>query len=373
MKQIWFNDTARSAVIRYDDVGDSASWTGLHLAALAHQYNVTNNSTVLKEIDKSLDAVSLLSTCSGKPGYIVRFAGPASDPAYKKYYPGYGNGAFNCTIPPYHDYIWLGFSSRDMYFGIAFGLANVLRMLHTDSAQSIIQRTKNITETIVDDLVKYDFWIISPKKQPTNPDPMFLATWKLLALTVNPVKYQHLLKTYKEYFWSAYYTEMTISTKTHNAYFGNELLVEGLYVLSTFEIDVQRREALFNKFTVLAVNHSDHLQPGFAAFYLSAFPDTKYSNIPAGVLQGGLLDYPSTPWEHHVDQTNNPKYMPHHDSDHSECALMIRDRPPDVYMWQREPTALKGGTSECCLQNAHLDLTLPYWMGRSAGYIGTPN
>jgi len=24
----------------------------------------------------------------------------------------------------------------------------------------------------------------------TNPDPMFLATWKLLALTVNPVKYQ---------------------------------------------------------------------------------------------------------------------------------------------------------------------------------------
>ena len=63
-----------------------------------------------KDIDKSLDAVSLLTTCSGKPGYIVghtqcnlhtqiyicslkvRFAGPASDPAYKWYYPGYTNG-----------------------------------------------------------------------------------------------------------------------------------------------------------------------------------------------------------------------------------------------------------------------------------------
>lgn len=45
--QIWFNDTMRSAVVRYDDVGDSAAWTGLHVAALAHEYNVTKNSTVL--------------------------------------------------------------------------------------------------------------------------------------------------------------------------------------------------------------------------------------------------------------------------------------------------------------------------------------
>lgn len=45
--QIWFNDTMRSAVVRYDDVGDSAAWTGLHLAALAHEYNITMNSTVL--------------------------------------------------------------------------------------------------------------------------------------------------------------------------------------------------------------------------------------------------------------------------------------------------------------------------------------
>lgn len=37
----------RSGVVRYDDVGDSAAWTGLHLAALAHEYNTTKNSTVL--------------------------------------------------------------------------------------------------------------------------------------------------------------------------------------------------------------------------------------------------------------------------------------------------------------------------------------
>lgn len=45
--QIWFNDSMRDTVERYDDVGDSAAWTGLHLAALAHEYNVTKNFTVL--------------------------------------------------------------------------------------------------------------------------------------------------------------------------------------------------------------------------------------------------------------------------------------------------------------------------------------
>lgn len=88
--QVWFNDASRSALVKYDDVGDSAAWTGLHLAALTHEYNVTKNSTVLvcvdwmelnintnvrlwlqKDIDNSLDAIVLLTTCSGKPGYIV--------------------------------------------------------------------------------------------------------------------------------------------------------------------------------------------------------------------------------------------------------------------------------------------------------------
>ena len=33
--------------------------------------------------------------------------------------------------------------------------------------------------------------------------------------------------------------------------------------------------------------------------------------------------------------------MPHHDSEHSDYALMVRDRPPTTYLWQRAPTLLK--------------------------------
>ena len=82
--------------------------------------------------------------------------------------------------------------------------------------------------------------------------------------------------------------------------------------------------------------------------------------------------------------------MPHHDSEHSDYALMVRDRPPTTYLWQRAPTLLKvklcqilamdyelyvcayfelmielqGGEAACCFQRKHLDLILPYWMGR---------
>lgn len=69
----------------------------------------------------------------------------------------------------------------------------------------------------------------------------------------------------------------------------------------------------------------------YAAFYLSAFPNTTHSSTPRGILQGtlqlfkvvrwckyfffftlgGLYDYPPAPsWDHMVDQSSNPKVVP---------------------------------------------------------------
>ena len=46
------------------------------------------------------------------------------------------------------------------------------------------------------------------------------------------------------------------------------------------------------------------------------------------------------------------QYMPHYDSEHSEYALMIRDRPPTTYFWQRNPTKLK------VITTSHLSLEI---------------
>ena len=83
-------------------------------------------------------------------------------------------------------------------------------------------------------------------------------------------------------------------------------MVEGIYVLVLLDTDTSRRSDVMKKFTEVAIDHSDHLQPGYeyfrvcimvvsfstslkpryAAFYLSAFPNTTSYAIPQGILQG---------------------------------------------------------------------------------------
>jgi hypothetical protein len=366
---VWYSDKNRTSIVRYDDVGDGAAWTGLHLASLVHEYMATQDLSVMSRLWGTLEALDMMTVCTGKPGYLPRFMGLASDPAYAAYYPNYTGGTFHC-VEPYEDYIWLGHTSRDMYDGVSFGLANGWVWLESNS--TIQSKIKTLVERIIDSLRADDMWIVSPKKQLSNPVPIFSATWRKLALTVNYEKYKDMEVAYLADFYLSYDFEMYLSSlHSKSSYFPNELCVEEVYVLALLEDDTDRKNDLFKRFTEIAVDNAYHFQPGFAAFYLSAFPNTTSRNVMVaqGVLQGGLYDYPSAPdWDHFVDQSNNPKYMPHYDSEHSEYALMIRDRPPTTYFWQRNPTKLKGGDG-CCLQRKHLDLVLPYWMARTSGFI----
>ena len=46
--EVWYAEKNMSSkVVYYDDCGDSAAWTGLYLASLAHQYNVTQSQPTL--------------------------------------------------------------------------------------------------------------------------------------------------------------------------------------------------------------------------------------------------------------------------------------------------------------------------------------
>lgn len=255
-----------------------------------------------------------------------------------------------------------------MYLGIAFGLTSVWQFVNDLKTKSLVQL---VTETIVDDLIRDHFWIVSPEKKVTNPVPGFSAVFRKLALTVNPTKYAKQKIWYNEDFILQVLSDgFAMRDKWASGYFVNELTVEVLYILSVLEKEDQSKvKTLYSAFTKVAVDNSDHLQPGFAAFYLSAFPKTTQYNVPRGVLQGGLFDYPSAPdWGRYVDLTNNTQYFPHKDSEHSLYAVNIRARPPDTYQWQRSPTQLKGGDTGA-VQYPHIDLILAYWMGRSSGHI----
>jgi hypothetical protein len=45
--ELWYSDKNRTKILRYDDVGDGAAWTGLHLASMVHEYMVTHDPSVV--------------------------------------------------------------------------------------------------------------------------------------------------------------------------------------------------------------------------------------------------------------------------------------------------------------------------------------
>lgn len=45
-----------------------------------------------------------------------------------------------------------------------------------------------------------------------------------------------------------------------------QLMVEGIYILALLDTDTSRRSDVMKKFTEVAIDHSDHLQPGYEYF-----------------------------------------------------------------------------------------------------------
>jgi hypothetical protein len=70
--ELWYSDKNRTKILRYDDVGDGAAWTGLHLASMVHEYAVTQDPSVMDRVWGTLEALDMMTACTGKLGYLVR-------------------------------------------------------------------------------------------------------------------------------------------------------------------------------------------------------------------------------------------------------------------------------------------------------------
>ena len=126
--------TDRSTVLSWDELGDSACWSGHQLAALAHRWNATEDLRTLGRINTALAAFENLTQVSGKPGFMARFMGPADDKPYQVYYclnshncsAAHGDAWFH-GAQGFEGWVFLDSLSRDAYFGAALGLVSVLR------------------------------------------------------------------------------------------------------------------------------------------------------------------------------------------------------------------------------------------------------
>ena len=428
---IVYADETRSMPAAYDDIGDTTAWTGQLLAALVHKYaaDVAAGETVsaaalLPTVNSILSSVDFASGhCTPTVGYLPRaWALPVSNTssataaawqAWRRYFTpappllnGSGlHGVYNCTEDSQtHAYagsakerwMWQGGSSRDTYIGALFGLGSTLLALAHQPAPAAIQArqtAQRVFERIFDKLASDDFFIVPPRncvpgnaKQclPVNPTPTFIAAWQRIALSMNPSKYDAKVRIKYNIVLSLAMKTESVTKIGASAYYGNNLLSMLWYLIGRCErIGAGARDSINTdhwpkvQATVLRLlaDYRTHLQANLPAYWVALANDTALDAGPWHTMTRALLwDFHGAPdVAHAVDQHNNSKYGPavkcSESCGCSTYAMLVRDRPPNEFVWQITPTKLAAGGSDVGHPKTQFGgaFLAPYWVWRTAG------
>lgn len=366
-----FAGADRDKVVKLEGIGDSATWTGHYLAALAFRYATTKEPQILSDIGRVLDAYEILTRVSGREGHITRFAGRADDPAYQAYYRQYGKGpdpkrpGFGTSAYPgagkYTNLVWLGNSSRDVYLGVNLGLATTYRLVPDAKIRA---RVKALVESIVDRLNQDNGFIVDGQKHYTPPTPSMTAALLRTATAVNPQKYQALYNERTALFMAP------PRIRRDEEYYPNNLNFITYYVLATLETDTGKKSKYHERLKKMWAESSDHLNAWFAVAYASATGDTTNA-VARATLQGVLSEFPEPPrWAKPTDNSTRTEIerIQAGGKSWAKYALPIQERPPSDFMWQRSPFQLKEA-GNTLLAYPGIDVFLPYWAARQCGLV----
>ncbi len=160
-----FTDLSYSTVSHYDCTGDSAIWTGTHLASQALRYKVTGEAAALENIRVSVRALHGYLDVTNTSGYIARYWGK-QDP--KVFSDGWCQANAKChkvTQGKYAGDFWIGDTSKDQYSGWFLGMSLAYDCLNekVKEENDLRDMIRSDVTTAVDRLIK-DGWIIKNEK-----------------------------------------------------------------------------------------------------------------------------------------------------------------------------------------------------------------
>ena len=374
---VWWHDYDRKSVYRLEGLGDSATWTGHYLAALAMRYHLEPGPELRQRILGVLDKFDLLIAVSGRRGYIARYAGPATDAGYQGYYSVYGRGedperpglglrAYR-GVPPYEDLVWLGYSSRDIYDGTQYGLAATLAYIDDDEIRG---RITTIVSAVADRLIADDWDILDGKGNRTRGNDFFKTAWMRLILSACPGQYAHLEEPYADLCKKLSERGGRVYDIRYGEYFANNLNFIRMFTLCVLEQAPDRKEAFLAAMRRMHEAVAPHLNAHFAAIYVLATGDKENPKARAAI-QGLLIDFPDPPKFGRAVNLRGAPGIEQENDDYTKYAQLPRERVPTDFMWQRSP-CVSHGSWDLPFEFPGIDLFLPYWMGRVAGIIPEP-
>ncbi|HTI68761.1 MAG TPA: hypothetical protein VMF06_02260 [Candidatus Limnocylindria bacterium] len=374
-----YADTNRTDPLAYENLDLSGAYTGLYLTASTFRYAVYREPTVLANVRAALEGIELLLRSSGRPGYLPRFAGLASEPAYKAFYshwggedpsrPGFGKLAYRGESNV-SAYVWLGGPSREVYAGINLGLASVFQIVREPK---IRERMTNIVDQMMTRLIADKWRLDDGHGNLTFAPPLLTMALLRTAASVNPKKYATL-----------YQAQIADMQTTHGGdlqpqpglclycdYQDSVYLLANLMVLSRLEPDTSPAKLYFQDRLNQAYRASSYqLNPWLAASYVSIFEHAPNDVASRSVLQGLLYQFPIPRWTTAgLRDTNAPiETQEANGSVWAKVPLQLNQRATAAFQWEVSPAVLAPG-EDAWVAHPGIDFILPFWISRDANVI----
>lgn len=353
-----YRSATSNEIVGYSRCGDSAIWTGHHLAAEALRYASTKSPAALENVRTALAGIQILFDVTASDT-LARCAFPVDSPfAAGMASEEINNGVYRGTIDG-KAWTWIGNTSRDQYAGVFFGLTVVWNVVADVAIQN---QVRALVTRAIDRLLAKNWSIVLPDKISTTfllrPDQQLMLA--KLARRVDPDKYNEL------------YADLSKGAIT---------------MVIPITVDVQDDHSSYFKFNLAYDTFYGLLAQGYAGSEVANLARGLYDRVRRTTESHGnahfnMIDNAIRGQEDGRDaQTRTmlatwlkrPKRDDFVDlrSKYSSCGpadkacqvLPIDERVRTDFLWQRSPFLLYGGGTGT-IEGPGIDYTLPYWMAR---------
>jgi uncharacterized protein (TIGR03437 family) len=349
-------------IIGYTRCGDSAIWTGHHLAAEAFRYSVTRSADALAAADLALRGLELLVQISGANNVLARCAVPAdSSFAAGILREESTHDQHSATIGG-RTWQWVGDTSRDQYMGALFGLSVAYERIEDAGIRA---RISDVVTRLVNRLLDRNWSVVMPGG---NTSTTFLlrpeqqAAILQVGRQVNRGRFSRIYDDWRPGLLGISTAVVYDTLDPHTSYFKFNLDAITFYLLVHLEPrDTSRLTDYWNTYETFSQTVRLH--------------QNAYFNAIDRVLRGpeGRRDAET------IELLNEWLQRPRRDffvdlrSKYRGCgenracdAIPVRDRVTTDFLWQRSPFQLYGSGSGR-IESAGIDFILPYWMSRAYG------
>jgi len=342
-----FASAASDQIVGYTRCGDSALWTGTYLAGEAFRYQVTGAAEALDNVRAALAGLKSLADVTGD-NRLARCIVQADSP----FEAGIESEEAHNTVHQAGAFVWLDNTSRDQVVGAFLGLGVAYDFV--DDAQ-VKQDAADLTARLIGFVARHQW---SPNDDISNTFLVRPEELRMLLAVANHVNPNSPVSA--PFLLGPVGAAVPVDVVSVSSYFKFNLDYMSFYQLLRLQSSADGLTAY-------------QVVRGFTASHQNAF-----FNMVDRAIQGPdaardletrqLLDqWLQRPLRNaYVDVSGTVKVC----GSEACSPVPVPLRPPTDYIWQRNPFQLAGGGAGD-VESAGIDYTLPYWMARFYGVIGT--